>query len=114
MIKNICKINFRSLDCGDLNFTEMPIAHADNTLEISDEDTSAGKLYNHTLRAVLQKAAFFRSDGLQFDVYLSDGTHILIGDNDFPVFMLISENLDSGEFSVEWKSIYPPKFLTVV
>ena len=113
MIKNICKILFRSLDIEESRFTEINIAHSGNRLEISDENTPAGKIYNYKLSVPLQEKAFYRYDGLQFDVVCSDRTHILIGNDNFPAFLHTEEDLDGAEISVEWKDIFSPKFMPV-
>ena len=111
MIKNICKIRFRSLDIYEVNFTEIAIAHSSNTLEISDEDTPSGKIFNYHLRAILKQSAFYRFDGLQFNVVLSDNTQIFIGNDDIPALMRCSENTDGAEISVDWKYWNEPEFL---
>jgi len=111
MFKNICKILFRPLRQSE--FTEIKISHSGNTLEISEEDTNAGMLYVYHLQAQLQQKAIHRIDKLQFDVYFSDGTHILIGHNDYPAYLKTSQNLDGAQITVDWKDTKPPKFLNV-
>lgn len=113
MIRNICKISFRSLSNSEMNFTEINISHSENKFEITEEDPDPGKLYIYKLSAKLKQKAFYRYDGLQFDVVFSDGTHIFVGNNDFPSFLNTKEDLDFAEITVDWKDIYPPNFLPV-
>ena len=113
MIRNICKLRFRSLTQKEVGFTEIKIAYSGNILEISDEDNDAGKLYKYRLEAKLNQPAFYRYDYLQFDVTLSDGTHIFVGNSNYPAILQTSEDLDGAKIKVEWKDIYPPVFSPV-
>ncbi len=113
MIKNICQLRFRSLLKNDTEFTEIKISHSGNVLEISDEYPDAGKVYNYHLTAELQEKAFYRYDNLQFDVFFADGTHLLVGNNEYPAFLQTSEDLDIATITVDWQDIYPPVFAPV-
>ena len=113
MIKNICKLAFRSLYSNEQGFTPVRLAYSGNTLEIQDEDTDAGTLFHHSLRVTLQERIDYRYDGLQFRVDCSDGTCILIGNHDIPAFMKRSQNLDGMTLAVDWSYWIEPVFLPV-
>jgi len=113
MIKNICKLAFRSLNNNDQDFTPVKIAYSGNTLEIQDENADAGTLFKHSLRVTLQEKIDYRYDGLRFRVDCSDGTYILIGNSDIPAFIIRSQNLDGMTLSVDWSYWVEPVFLPV-
>ena len=111
--RKIVRLCFRSIDKGDLDFKEIEITDDEHIFKINNKRTDAGMLFYYTLRVYLNQKAFYSYEGLQFDVYFSDGTHILIGNENYPAFMNTAENLGMAQISVDWKDTDFPRYLQV-
>ncbi len=110
MIRNICKIKYRSAESNTTLFEDIDLSFSGNTLEVSDEDVDSGKLYSYSIALNLKNDALFARRGVILEVSF-ETEKIIIGSVDFPVRINSALNTDKSSLSIDYKTPTPPLFL---